>query len=130
MKRSWLKAASWSVVVEINRQLCAQKQAQHGPTRDGYATTQRLWSEKHLQSLELNEVAELCHRCHGLAPFLNYIGNTFVAIARQVVASLSLPPAEAATLRSLMGHVVAGTALPPEHDEFLRMLRNLAERER
>lgn len=128
MKRTWLKAANWSAVVEVNRQLCVQKQAQHGPTRDGYEPTQQLWSERHVQPLDLGEVAELCHRCHRLAPFLNYNGNTFVAVARQVIAALNLGPVEAATLRSLIGHIVAGTALPSEYEDFLRLLRKLAER--
>lgn len=130
MKRAWLKAAGWTVVTEINRLLCAQKGAQHGPTSDGHTPAKRVWSERHSQSLDLAELAELCHRCHRLAPFLNYNGNTFVAIARQAITTLSLPPAESATLRSLIGHIVAGTAEPPEHEQFLQLIRKLAERDR
>jgi len=62
MKRVWLKSAGWTVVTEINRQLCAQTSAQHGPTSDG--------------------------------------------------------------------HIVAGTAEPPEHEQFLLLVRQLAERGR
>ena len=113
MKRVWLKSAGWTVVTEINRQLCAQASAQHGPTSDGHTPAKRLWSLRHSQSLELVELAELCHRCHRLAPFLNYNGNTFVAIARQAITMLSLSPTESAALRSLIGHIVAGTAEPP-----------------
>jgi hypothetical protein len=128
MKRAWLNAAGWTVVTEINRQLCLQAGAQHGPTSEGHEPAKRLWTKRHLQALDLAELAKLCHDCHRLAPFLNYNGNTFVAIARQAVATLGLPAAEAAVLRSLIGHVVAGTAEPPEHDRFLQFIRQLAER--
>ena len=128
MKRAWLKAAGWTVVTELNRQLCVQGKAQHGLTSEGHEPAKRLWFERHAQSLDLAELAKLCHDCHRLAPFLNYNGNTFVAIARQAVATLSLPATEAAVLRSLIGHVVAGTAEPPEHDQFLQFIRQLSER--
>jgi hypothetical protein len=128
MNRPWIKDAPWTVVTEINRQLCAQKRAQHGPSSDGHSRAAQLWNSRHGQELSLNELAELCYVCHRLAPFLNYNGNTFVAIARQAIAALSLPAAEAAVLRSLMGHIVAGTAEPPEHEDFYQLVRKLSER--
>jgi hypothetical protein len=128
MKRAWLKAASWPVVTEINRQLCAQAKAQHGATSEGFGPAKKLWSESHAGELSLSEVAELCYACHRLAPFLNYNGNTFVAIARQAVTILPLAAPEAAALRSLIGHIVAGTAEPPEHARFVAFLRELESR--
>ncbi len=125
MKRAWLKDASWTVVTELNRQLCAQKKAQHGPTSDGHAPAQRIWNERHGQSLSLGELAELCHQCHRLAPFLKFNGNTFVAVARQAVVSLKLPPTQAAVLRSLIGHIVAGTAEATEHAQFLKLVQEI-----
>ncbi len=125
MKHPWLKDATWSVVTEINRQLCAPKAAQHGRTSDGHTAAQRLWDATHRRALDLRQVAELCHECHRLAPFLNYNGNTFVAVARQTVAQLTLPAAQAALLRSIIGHIVAGTAEPPEHAKFLQLVQNL-----
>ena len=128
MKRLWLKDAPWTVVIEINRQLCAQKRAQHGLTSDGHGPALKLWEAKHKQPLSLSELAELCHACHRRAPFLNFNGNTFVAIARQAVATLKLPSPRAATLRSLVGHIVAGTAEPAEHAQFLEFVRDLDDR--
>jgi hypothetical protein len=125
MKHAWLKAASWPVVTEINRQLCAQKKAQHGPTSDGHAAAQRRWTGRHAKPLTLEEVAKLCYECHRLAPFLNFNGNTFVAVARQVVTALKLSPTQAAALRSLIGHIIAGTAEPTEHDQFLQFVREV-----
>ena len=128
MKRPWLKDAPWTVVTELNRQLCAKKNAQHGSTSDGHAPAQRLWEAKQHQLLSLSELAQLCHACHRHAPFLNFNGNTFVAIARQAVATLKLPSPQAATLRSLIGHIVAGTAEPPEQAQFAKLMQELDDR--
>jgi hypothetical protein len=128
MKRAWLKAATWPVVTELNRQLCLQRSAQHGPTSEGFEPAKKKWNEQYSRELELTEVAELCYTCHRLAPFLNYNGNTFVAIARQAIATLSLPPTESAALRTLIGHIVAGTAEPAEHERFIAFLRELDRR--
>jgi len=125
MKRAWLKDATWLVVVELNRQLCAHKRVQHGPTSDGYPIAQHLWEARHREPLSLIELTELCHACHRHAPFLNFNGNTFVALARQAVATLDLPPLQAAALRSLVGHMIAGTAEPPEQALFAQLVQKL-----
>lgn len=117
MADAWLKAVDWSVVCAINQQLCAAKHAQYGPTSDGHATTMALWDKTHREPLTLDALVELCRRCHQQAPFLNYNGNTFVAIARQVIAGLPLGAGTAA-LRSLAGHIIAGTASPEERKAF------------
>lgn len=68
------------------------------------------------------EAADLCRRCHRLAPFCNYNGNTFVAVIRRVIKSLRLPPPQEALGRSLAGHIVAGTASPEEVHAFGALL--------
>ncbi len=117
MKEAWLRNIDWNVVVAINQQLCAAKHAQHGPTSDGHAITKQLWEETHTQALALADLVELCRRCHRQAPFLNYNGNTFVAIARQIISQLPLGT-QAVALRSLAGHIIAGTASPEELSAF------------
>jgi hypothetical protein len=117
MTKTWLKAVDWSVVCAINQQLCAAKHAQYGPTSDGHATTKALWEKSHREPLALDALVEFCRRCHQLAPFLNYNGNTFVAIARQVIGMLP-PGANTAALRSLAGHIIAGTASAEERKAF------------
>jgi hypothetical protein len=117
MNQAWLKAIDWSAVTAINQQLCAAKQAQHGPTSDGHAPARALWEKTHVQAITLDALVELCRKCHQLAPFLNYNGNTFVVIARQVIGGLPLG-AQAAVLRSLAGHIIAGTATPEEQKAF------------
>ena len=125
MNQAWLKAIDWSAVTAINQQLCAAKRAQHGPTSDGHAPAQALWEKTHTQAITLDVLVELCRKCHRLAPFLNYNGNTFVVIARQVIGGLPLG-AQAAVLRSLAGHIIAGTATPEEQKAFQNAVTKLA----
>jgi hypothetical protein len=56
----------------------------------------------------MDEMVDLCRRCHRLASFTNYNGNTFSAIARAVIGGLEIPNDTAALARSLAGHIVAG----------------------
>lgn len=39
----------------------------------------------------LDEAADLCQECHRLAPFCNFNGNTFAALARSLVDTLKPP---------------------------------------
>ncbi len=80
------------------------------------------------QEMSLMEVVELCKRCHRLAPFTNYNGNTFAAIARTLIRQLSLPDTEDAVARSLAGHIVAGVASDVELKEFRNFCEGLAQR--
>jgi len=125
VKRAWLAPFAWAVIVETNRQLCLPKGALHKPTSDGYDATRQLWKSRHRAEMTLAEAADLCRRCHQLSPFCNFNGNTFVAIIRRVIAGLNLPPDQAAALRSLAGHIVAGTATPEEQTAFAGILDRL-----
>lgn len=98
--------------------LCAAKNALHKPTSDGHAATQALWESRHNESMSLNEAADLCRRCHRMAPFCFYNGNTFAAVMRDVVRTLNLPAEQAFILRSLAGHIVAGVATEEEVRAF------------
>lgn len=73
--------------------------------------------------MTLVQMADLCRKCHRLAPFTNYNGNTFAAIARAIIDQLDLSPAESAVVRSLAGHIVAGVA----SDEEFRAFRDFCE---
>ena len=126
MKRAWLKPFTWAVIVEANRQLCLPKVALHAPTTDGYEPTHQLWESVYCTEMTLGEAADVCRRCHELAPFCNFNGNTFVAVIRRAIAPLPLPPNQAAALRSLTGHIVAGIATPEERSAFEQLLNRLA----
>jgi hypothetical protein len=125
VKGPWLQRFNWAVITETNRQLCLPKSALHAPTSDGYEPTRQLWESQHLAKMTLAEATELCRRSHRLAPFCNFNGNTFVAVIRQVISGLNLPPDQAAVFRSLAGHIVAGTATPEEQTAFSAQLDRL-----
>ena len=80
LRRTWLADYSWEFVTAQNAALCAAKQALHKPTSDGHAATMQLWETRHREPMHLDEAVELCRRCHRLAPFCFYNGNTFAAI--------------------------------------------------
>lgn len=127
MKRAWLAPLTWSVIVETNRQLCLPKDALHKPTRQGYESARQLWESNRESAMTLGEATDFCRRCHQLAPFCNFNGNTFVAVIRKAISTLCLPPDQAALLRSLAGHNVAGTATSDEEPAFEEILTRLGE---
>ena len=125
--KSWLEPFDWDFVVEVNRGLCARKNALHKPTSDGYLPAKQLWEQSQLKQITFSEALQVCFRCHRLAPFCFYNGNTFAGIARDLVADISerLPPEKAFILRSVAGHIVAGTATDIETQQLEQMLDEL-----
>jgi hypothetical protein len=122
-RRAWLSQVPWDLVVFQNASLCETKQALHKPTSDGYDATRTLWEQMCQIPMTLVEDIELCRRCHKMAPFCFYNGNTFAAIARNLVNKLGLDSPRAAAARSMAGHIVAGVAT----DEEIASFRKLTE---
>ena len=124
MKRLWLKDWPWETVVTINAGLCKEKKALHKSTSDGYAPARKLWQSACPREFTLHETLDICRRCHQLAPFCFYNGNTFAAIGRTLIQGIleKLPPLQAHALRSVAGHYIAGTA---GADELLKVLEDL-----
>jgi hypothetical protein len=62
-----------------------------------------------------------------LAPFCNYNGNTFVTIVKTLLNEElnRLPADKAYILRSIAGHLVAGTATDIERRQLDEMLATL-----
>lgn len=122
VKRPWLQKYNWHFVTGQNAVLCAQKNALHKPTSDGHEATKSLWEAAQAAEMTLAEAADLCRRCHRMAPFCFYNGNTFAAIMRDVVSVLALElaqgPQQAFIIRSLAGHIVAGVATGEEVRAF------------
>ena len=127
MKKAWLELFDWEMVTATNAALCRGKSALHKPSSDGHERTRALWEESHLRLMTLAEMVDLCRECHRLAPFCNYNGNTFAAIARTLVDTMSLPPDQTFVVRSLVGHVVAGTFTSEELSELKRFSDDLGE---
>jgi hypothetical protein len=122
--KPWLAAFDWEFVTEINRGLCKRKNALHKPTSDGNLPARSLWENNRSRELHLTDALEVCLKCHRLAPFCFYNGNTFAAIARDFIAELSpgLMADTAHVLRSVAGHIVAGTATDIERKQLDSML--------
>ena len=123
--RKWLKPYSWDFVTAQNALLCQAKNALHKPTSDGHEETKELWNAIFETEMTLDDAVDLCRRCHRMAPFCFYNGNTFAAIIRDVIGSLDLPPEEAYVVRSLAGHIVAGVADEVEEQEFRKFCESL-----
>jgi hypothetical protein len=121
----WLEPFSWEFVAAQNEVLCQKKSVHHGPTSDGHLIAKELWEDARLQEMGLSEVVEVCRRCHRLAPFTNFNGNTFAAIARILVRRLNLDPENEFLIRSLAGHIVAGVASEEEVRAFEKFCAGL-----
>jgi hypothetical protein len=50
--------------------------------------------------MPMDQAVDLCQRCHRLAPFCFYNGNTFASIIALVIKKLELPPEQAVFVRS------------------------------
>lgn len=123
--RTWLAHVPWEMVVWQNEQLCKSKHAYHGPTSDGHEDCRKLWESHNDQTMTLDEMVDLCRKCHRLAPFTNYNGNTFSAIARALIDTLELPRETSSLARSLAGHIVAGVASDEEIHAFRKFCESL-----
>ena len=78
-RAKWLEPISWADVTTLNARLCDAKGALHKPTSDGHDAARELWERSRPLDLSLEESIVICHRCHRLAPFCLFNGNTFVA---------------------------------------------------
>ena len=112
-------------MVAQNEVLCRQKSAHHGPTSDGHAIAMSYWEDARDTEMNLYEAIEVCRKCHRLAPFTNFNGNTFAAIARILVKRLNLDLTQENVARSLAGHIVAGVASDEEVQAFRKFCESL-----
>jgi hypothetical protein len=127
LHKNWLQVVPWETVVSINAALCEARKALHQPTSDGYAPAKDLWERSRLKKLSLPQLLQICFQCHRLAPFFNYNGNTFVTIVKTLLDDeLSrLPADQSFIVRSIAGHIVAGTATDIERKQLDSMLAAL-----
>ena len=109
--KKWLEPMPWDVVEFINQSACTRGQAQFGHTSDVYEKSRHLWQESMTREMALEEALEICLRCHRLAPFLNFNGNTFAGIAKAMVREIlpHLGPKLSVAFESVVGHYFAGT---------------------
>jgi hypothetical protein len=129
LNKNWLQVVPWETVVSINAALCDARKAPHKPTSEGYAPAKELWERNRFRQLSLPELLHLCFQCHRLAPFCNYNGNTFVTIVKTLLTDelKRMPPDQAHILRSIAGHIVAGTVTDIEKKQLVSMLAALED---
>lgn len=123
--RDWLAQVPWDLVVWQNEQLCLAKRAHHGPSSDGYEECRAFWEVSRASPMSFIECVEVCRRCHRIAPFTNYNGNTFAAIVRGLMDGFNTSPENLAVARSLAGHIVAGVAGEEETEAFRKLCESL-----
>lgn len=123
--RDWLSPYSWEFVTAQNAILCAAKNALHKPTSDGHDEAKSLWNASYQTEMALDDVVELCRRCHRIAPFCFYNGNTFSAIVRDVINEMGIGVEQSVVIRSLAGHIVAGVATGEEEKAFHEFCKSL-----
>jgi hypothetical protein len=126
MHHDWLAPFTWEMVTAQNAVLCQAKNALHKPTSDGHESTRELWESHHKTVMTLEQAVDLCRRCHKMAPFCFYNGNTFASIVALVIRKIDLPAVEAHLMRSLAGHIVAGVATEEEVLAFKTLCTKLA----
>lgn len=83
------------------------------------------WENARQAEISLFDAVEVCRKCHRLAPFTNFNGNTFAAIARILVKRLNLDLTQENVARSLAGHIVAGVASDEEVQAFRKFCESL-----
>ena len=122
--KNWLQIVPWESVVSINATLCKARSALHKPSSDGYVAAKELWEKNRSRKLTLPELFQIGFQCHRHAPFCNYNGNTFVTIIKTLLDDVlrDLPADKAHVLRSIAGHIVAGTATEIEENQLNSIL--------
>lgn len=113
-KQNWLDKFPWEMVVRLNDALCQHQNVLHKATSDGHEPARLLWESNRGKELSLEKALLVGYECHCLAPFCFFNGNTFVAVARQMIEPILAQvapnnPEIAAQFRAVIGHFVAGT---------------------
>jgi hypothetical protein len=119
LKRRWLEDFGWQEITSANRQLCEKTHSFHGPTSDGHDDCAEFWEKRQHDELSFNETLSVLKDCHRKAPFCFNNGNTFAAVARELVFEVKIPAESAAIVRSAVGHYVAGVLRDDELDAVL-----------
>lgn len=109
-RATFLANWNWESVVSINQRACARGGAQHGVNSETKATCKAEWEQTHRKELSLEETIHFLQKCHRVAPFLFFNGNTFSFIARELIFALfaDLPTTRRRVAGSAVAHYVAG----------------------
>ena len=123
-RKAWLSDYEWDLVESLNQGLCQNGGYLHKPTSDGYTFTKNLWESNHKNEMSFIESLEFLYSCHKNAPFCFLNGNTFVTIARRVTETIKLSSVNSHIIRSISGHIVAGTVKKEERERLVKILNS------
>jgi len=121
-KRAWLAPFSWEFIETINQIACQNGGYLHKASSDGFEETKSLWLQNQHKEMTFPETMDFLFSCHRKAPFCFLNGNTFVGIARKITESVHLNAVNSHILRSICGHIVAGTVKADERERLFKML--------
>jgi len=119
--KKWLEPFDWEFVTATNLLMCKNKSAHHGPSSDGHESARIFWEAERGTEMTIFQAVEICRKCHKIAPFTNFNGNTFSAISRTMIANAGFEIVDQALARSLAGHIVAGVAEEGEVEAFRKL---------
>jgi hypothetical protein len=125
-RAAFVKNWDWQSVVRINRGACERGGAQHGPNSEAAAACEAEWEAQRARIATLGETLDFLKRCHRLAPFLFFNGNTFAAIGRELVRVLfsDLAPARNREVASAAAHYIAGVL---DREAMVEIVEGLCE---
>jgi hypothetical protein len=125
-RAAFIKNWDWQSVVRINRGTCERGGAQHGVNRETQEACAAEWEVQRHRVVTLGETLDFLKRCHRLAPFLFFNGNTFAAIGRELGRALfsDLPPARNREVASAIAHYIAGVL---DREDAIALVEGLCE---
>jgi hypothetical protein len=125
-RAAFIKNWDWQSVVRINNGTCERGRAQHGFNTETATACAAEWEACRLKSLSLGETIDFLKRCHRLAPFLFFNGNTFAAIGRELTRALfsDLPPVRNREVTSAVAHYIAGVL---DRDAMVEIVETLCQ---
>lgn len=125
-RAAFIKNWDWQSVVRINRGTCERGRAQHGLNSEAGKTCEEEWEAKRDATLTLEETLDFLKRCHRLAPFLFFNGNTFAAIGRQLAVALfsELPTVRQREVASAIAHYIAGVL---DRESMIEIVESLCQ---
>lgn len=108
--KQWLIAMPWEKVLRLNQAFCQAQNTSHQTKPNIYETARRLWEQSADRQMPLDEILDLCRKCHEMGPFVFNNANTFAAAGKELVAEWvkTLPPLEAQIVSSTISHYIAG----------------------
>jgi hypothetical protein len=125
-RAAFVKNWDWQSVVRINRGACERGGAQHGLNSETAAACAGEWEAQRVRVVTLGDTFDFLKRCHRLAPFLFFNGNTFAAIGRESTRVLfsDLPPARNREVASAVAHYIAGVL---DRESMVEVVEGLCE---